>query len=132
MSDFTKSRISKSDHWATPDAVYQALDAEFHFDDDPCPLHGELMQDGLLRRWGKFVFLNPPYSKPLPWVKKAYEESLLGSVVVGLLRGDTSTAWFHNYVLPYAQLRFVRGRICFNGKPAPFPSIIAIWGKELA
>ena len=125
MSDFTKSGISKTDNHSTPAAVYADLDAEFHFDDDPCPINGE---GGLDRRWGKSVFMNPPYSNPTPWVKKAREESLIGSVVVGLLRGDTSTKWFHKWVLPYAELRFIKGRLNFGGVgPAPFASIIAIW-----
>lgn len=127
MSDFTKSRISKSDDWPTPDELIESLDGEFHFDDDPCPIAGELLHDGLSRKWGSVVYMNPPYSDPEPWVRKAYEESLTGSTVVGLLRGDTSTNWFHKWVLPYAELRFIRGRVCFNGKPAPFSSIIAIW-----
>jgi len=73
--------------------------------------------------------MNPPYSDPEPWVKRAYKQSLKGKVVVGLLRGDTSTRWFHEWVLGKAQLRFIKGRVCFNGSPAPFASIIAIWGK---
>ena len=127
MSDFTLSRISGTDNWATPKELYDALDAEFHFTDDPCPLNGD---GGLEREWGKSVFMNPPYSNPAPWVKKACEESLKGKVIVGLLRGDTSTRWFHDWVLPYARIRFIKGRIKFNGKPAPFPSIIAVWGSE--
>jgi len=131
MSDFTKSRISKSDSWATPKEVYDELDREFHFNFDPCPLneHPEFGENGLLIEWGTRVFMNPPYSHPEPWVKRAYEQSLKGKLVVGLLRGDTSTNWFHNWVLGKAEIRFVRGRICFNDKPAPFASIIAIWGK---
>ena len=124
MNDFTKSHISKTDSWRTPQALYDSLDKEFNFTDDPCPLNGE---GGLDREWGERVFMNPPYSKPEPWCKKAYKESLKGKLVVGLLRGDTSTKWFHNWVLPYATLRFIKGRVCFNGTPAPFASIIAIW-----
>jgi hypothetical protein len=128
VSDYTLSRISKSDNWATPEAFYKKLDAEFHFNDDACPLGGE---GGLTRRWGSVTFLNPPYSAPLEWVKKACMESKnYGVTVVGLLRGDTSTRWFHDWVLPFAELRFVRGRIKFNGKPAPFASILAIWKGE--
>lgn len=130
MSDFTKSRISKSDDWSTPEKVYAALDAEFHFNDDPCPLGGVALQDGLSRDWGSSVFMNPPYSKPAPWCQKAYEESLKGKTVVGLLRGDTSTAWFHDWVLGKAEIRFVRGRIKFNGKPAPFASLIVVWNRQ--
>ena len=67
MSDFTLSHRSRSDDWATPKAVYAQLDAEFHFDDDPCPLGGADQGDGLLRAWGKHVYMNPPYSDPTPW-----------------------------------------------------------------
>jgi hypothetical protein len=71
MSDFALSHISKSDSWATPAKLYAELDAEFHFNDDPCPLEGI---GGLEREWGTNTFMNPPYSNPTPWVKKAYEE----------------------------------------------------------
>lgn len=128
MSNFVLSRISGSDSWATPAEVYRDLDAEFHFTDDPCPLNGT---GGLDREWGTSVFMNPPYSKPTAWVKKAYEESLKGKIVVGLLRGDTSTKWFHEWVLPYAELRFIKGRLHFNDSgAAPFPSIVAIWKSK--
>lgn len=125
MSNFALSHISKSDDWKTPKAVYDALDAEFHFTDDPCPIGGN---GGLEREWGVSVFLNPPYSNPTPWIRKAYNESLKGKTIVGLLRGDTSTKWFHDWVLGKAEIRFIKGRLKFNDtKLAPFPSIIAIW-----
>jgi len=127
MSDFTKSHISGHDNHATPKDLYDSLNAEFHFDDDPCPLHGEVLSDGLSREWGKVSYMNPPYSKPAPWCQKAFEESRKGKTVVGLLRGDTSTAWFHDWVLGKASLRFIRGRLNFGAGPAPFASIIAIW-----
>ena len=133
MTDFTKSRLSRSDNWATPGALYDALDKEFHFNDDPCPMlhdNSELFLGGLAREWGTSTFINPPYSNPTPFCQKAFEESLRGKVVVALLRGDTSTKWFHHWVLNKAdEIRFIKGRLSFNGKPAPFPSIIAIWGK---
>lgn len=135
MSDFTKSRISRSDNWSTPQDLYDALNREFHFNDDPCPiLHdtSDLFLAGLAREWGTSTFMNPPYSKPEPFCRKAYEESLKGKIVVGLLRGDTSTKWFHRWVLDKAdEIRFVEGRLRFsNGKPAPFASIIVVWGKK--
>ena len=131
MSDFSRSKMS-DDNWKTPEGVYRALDSEFHFDDDPCPLVGaKLLKDGLSRPWGKSVFMNPPYSNPTPWVKRAFEESTRGSTVVGLLRCDTSAAWFHDWVWNKAELRFVRGRLTFFkgsvGHSAPFASVIAVW-----
>jgi len=125
MSDFTLSKRS-NDHWSTPKGLFEKLDNEFHFNDDPCPLNGN---NGLTRAWGTRTFMNPPYSNPMPWVKKAYKESQKGKLVVGLLRGDTSTRWFHDWVFGKAELRFIKGRLKFGGqnKPAPFASIIAIW-----
>lgn len=38
-------------HWATPKALYELLDAEFHFTLDPCPL-GDVVIDGLKLSWG--------------------------------------------------------------------------------
>lgn len=115
------------DNWATPRKVYEQLDQEFHFNDDPCPLNPE-GNGGLDREWGTSTYVNPPYSKPAPWCQKAIEESRKGKTVVMLLRGDTSTIWFHEYVYGKAELRFVRGRLHFNEEgPAKFPSLIAIY-----
>jgi len=39
----------------------------------------------------------------------------------------------HDYVLPYArEIRFVRGRLIFEGAkhPAPFPSMIVVFGQS--
>ena len=130
MSDFTKSHISKSDSFETPKILYDELNAEFNFNYDPCPLNERYIIDGLKTEWGSSVFLNPPYSNPTLWIKKAYEHAKNGNIVVGLLRGDTSTRWFHDYVLGKSEIRFIKGRICFNGKRAPFPSIIVVWGKK--
>lgn len=41
---------SASDHWSTPKDVYDKLDTEFNFNDDPCPLNGT---GGLEREWGQ-------------------------------------------------------------------------------
>lgn len=127
MSDFSLSKRS-DDNWKTPIWFFEQLNREFDFDDDPCPLYGEYL-NSLKRDWGQRVFMNPPYSNSRAWVKKAYEESQKGKLVVGLLRGDTSTAWFHDWVWGKAEIRFVRGRLKFGNKnyPAPFPSIVAIW-----
>ena len=133
MSDFTKSRLSHSDNWATPENLFRSLDEEFDFNDDPCPMlhdNSELFLSGLAREWGTSTFINPPYSKPEPFCRKAYEESIKGKTVVALLRGDTSTKWFHKWVLPHAEIRFIEGRLRFNDKPAPFASIIAVWRKN--
>jgi site-specific DNA-methyltransferase (adenine-specific) len=74
--------------------------------------------------------MNPPYGREIRrWVQKAYEESLRGATVVCLLPARTDTAWWHEYILPYAKVSFIRGRLKFgdakNG--APFPSAVAVF-----
>lgn len=104
-----------SDHWKTPDKLYQALDAEFHFDFDPCPLYANF--DGLSIEWGKSNFCNPPYNrfdKP-KFIQKGYEEYLKGKLVVFLLPVSTSTKQFHEILYPYGEIRFIRGRVSFIG-----------------
>ena len=56
---------SASEEWATPAGVYAALDAEFHFDFDPCPLGGiEYGTAPLFVSWSKRrIYCNPPYNK---------------------------------------------------------------------
>jgi len=66
------ARTKVNDHWRTPEWLYKALDLEFRFDLDPCPLDPHPKIDGLLLDWtGKRVFCNPPYSNILPWIQKA-------------------------------------------------------------
>jgi site-specific DNA-methyltransferase (adenine-specific) len=120
---------SASDRWATPKAVYAALDREFKFDFDPCPLDGD--GDGLAPlfcEWrGKRVFCNPPYGPGIgEWLKRGLESQL----AVYLIPARTDTKWFHEIVLPKAnEIRFIKGRLKFgeaiNG--APFPSMIVIF-----
>jgi hypothetical protein len=59
--------------WKTPRALYQALDAEFHFDYDPCPVKQKV--DGLRSQWGQSNFVNPPYgTEIMKWIQKGFQE----------------------------------------------------------
>ncbi len=122
---------SASQHWATPKELYEALDAEFHFNDDPCPLHGE---GGLERRWGSRTFMNPPYGREIRrWIADAYFQSLCnGITVVCLLPSRTDTKWWHDYVMKAEEIRFLRGRLKFGDSKnsAPFPSAIVIFKES--
>jgi len=104
-----------SDHWETPDDFYKKLDDEFNFDFDPCPLNADF--DGLTIEWGNSNFVNPPYNridKP-KFIKKAFEEYKKGKTCVLLIPSATGTKQFHELILPYAEIRFVKGRIAFKG-----------------
>lgn len=120
---------SASEERATPVDVYAGLDAEFHFDFDPCPLGG--IEDGtatLFVKWqGRRVFCNPPYG---PGVRPFLERALEAEVAVFLIPARTDTKWFHEVVLPHAkEIRFVKGRLKFGDakNSAPFPSMIVIF-----
>ena len=124
---FTSQRLD----WRTPAAAYQMLDAEFHFDFDPCPL--KPIYDGLEIAWGERNFVNPPYRREIgKWVKKGYEEYLSGKLVVFLIPSRTDTAWWHDYIMKASEIRFIRGRLKFGGAKtnAPFPSAVVVFQPQ--
>ena len=123
---------SASDRWATPRDVYERLNAEFHFDFDPCPLGGE--NDGTARLFcdwsGKRVFCNPPYG---PKLRSFLERHVEAALSVFLIPARTDTRWFHEIVLPNAkEIRFIKGRLKFGDakNSAPFPSMIVIFSGK--
>ena len=80
--------------------------------------------------------MNPPYSRNnvANFCKKAYEESQLGCTIVGLLKCDSSTTYYHKYVMKAHEIRAVTPRVTFispvTGKSIgspPFASKIVIW-----
>ncbi len=117
---------SITDDWKTPLSLYNKLNEEFNFNDDPCPLGGT---GGLDRDWGTRVFVNPPYSELRIWCKKAYEESLKGKIVVMLIPSRTDTIAWHEYCMKAKEIRFIKGRLKFGNSKnsAPFPSAIIIF-----
>jgi DNA N-6-adenine-methyltransferase (Dam) len=126
--------MSESVHWATPKSLYDKLDAEFHFDFDPCPL-GESEKDGaapLFTKWeGRRVFCNPPYG---PAIRAFLERATEAAIAVFLLPARTDTRWFHDLCLPIAsEIRFIRGRVKFGDAKcgAPFPSMLVIFRKPM-
>ena len=129
VEKFRGLMTSLSPHWATPKWLYDELDKEFDFTDDPCPIGGT---GGLTREWGLRVFINPPYGRTIgDWIKKAYDS---GSLCVMLLPARTDTKWWHNYCMKASMIVFFKGRIKFvqDGKnaPAPFPSCLVIFSNK--
>ena len=130
---------SNSDEWATPIYIYIYLDEEFHFTLDACATdenhkcdrYFTKEQDGLKQDWGgEVVFCNPPYSEIDKWVEKAYREGHKDNTLVCLLiPARTDTRYFHNFIYQRAEIRFIKGRLRFNGSKsnAPFPSMVVIF-----
>jgi len=119
---------SQKTNWKTPSGFYKKLNKEFHFDFDPCPANPRF--NGLKIAWKQRNFVNPPYGRVLPlWVKKAFEESQKGKIVVLLIPSRTDTRYWHDYVMKADEIRFIKGRLKFSGhkNSAPFPSCIVIF-----
>lgn len=125
---------STREAWGTPEALYHALDQEFRFDFDPCPLADPAEAglplfgtDGLHGSWaGRRVFCNPPYGRGVArWLAKARE----AEVAVFLLPARTDTRWWHEHAMRADEIRFLRGRLTFRGAaaPAPFPSVVLVY-----
>lgn len=112
--------------WNTPIDTYNLLNKEFKFTFDPCPNNPKF--DGLKIEWGSSNFINPPYNSQKEWVLKAISESKKNKTSVLLLPSRTDTKLFHEYILPNFEIRFIKGRLCFNdcGNSAPFPSMVII------
>jgi site-specific DNA-methyltransferase (adenine-specific) len=129
---------SASDEWATPAEFFAQLQSEFAFTLDPCATRTNAKAeryftratDGLAQAWEGSVFMNPPYGSAIgKWVAKAYRESRRGALIVCLIPARTDTRYWHDYVMRADELRFVRGRIRFEGGAysAPFPSVLVIF-----
>jgi len=134
---------SKSNEWSTPQDFFNQLDKEFGFTLDPCSTnenckckkHFTMQDDGLSKDWSKdVVFMNPPYGGHTgDWMRKAWEESKRGSIVVCLIVSSTDRSYWHDYIFPYArQIRFIRGRLRFGEvkSTAPFASAIVIFDEN--
>lgn len=146
-----------NDLWRTPREVFNALDREFDFiadmasskDNALCETFFTEEQDSLSFDWrytiecvmgedlpkgAKYVWLNCPYSDPMPWVKKSLETQASGLGMVMLLNSDHSVGWFSEALKGVSEIRniiadptpegkreYSSGRISFideNGKPA--------------
>lgn len=77
-------------YWLTPPELYADLDAQFHFDFDPCP-YPQNGFDGLTAEWGRSNYVNPPFGSIMhdgkrkgvtAWVRKALAECDKGKTVV--------------------------------------------------
>jgi len=99
----------------TPDKLLEYLDAEFHFDFDPCPVDPTF--NGLHISWGKTNYVNPPYNDITQWVTKALSErDEHGSTSVFLIPFRPHTKYFEELIATNAdEIRFFRHKFAFKG-----------------
>lgn len=151
MTDYTGSNTpaEQRDLWRTPPAIFAALDAEFCFKLDAAAApHNALCrrfiteeQNTLVTPWAEYmsipghVWMNPPYSDIIPFVKKAAAESKNQIGTVMLVPADTSVGWFREAIQTASEVRFITaGRLAFinpvTGKPVSGNnkgSMLLIW-----
>lgn len=162
---------SGSDEHGTPQALFDKLDEEFHFDldvcataphevpgivglgetalDPPftenpsntvlhpgnakCPIYFTKDDDALTQEWFGTVWMNPPYTKGQVgvWIKKLVYEMLAGRITrgVALVAARPDTQWFRTAVSYACEVRFLAGRLTFQGSTdaAPFPSAVLVF-----
>ncbi len=121
-----------SDEWSTPQDYYDTVNARFGpFTLDACartetakaPNWWAKDDNALEQKWEGVVWVNPPYSNPRAWCEKAAAEVAAGNAtrVVMLLPAAVDTKWFHECVLPYADVEFIKGRMRYvdwSGAPS--------------
>jgi len=141
----SKTPIEARDKRATPGPVFDAickhlnltptLDVCAENHTSKCEYHMTAEDNSLIQSWSDYVcWMNPPYSSPYEWCKKASDEAQRGAIVIGLLPDDRSTKWFMEQVYPRASAIYTTNRrVSFldeNGEPQtgnPKGSIVPIW-----
>ena len=108
---------------ATPHDLYTALDDEFQFDHDPCPLGGAAatsdVGDGLAPSiaWGERNFVNPPVAECARWLERAASEAeQRPALSVCLVPLRPNTRYWSRWVWPRAhEVRVFERRLSFEG-----------------
>lgn len=124
----TEVKTKKSDQFPTDYWLYTVFEDWF----DPCPLDENPSINGLEIEWYDRTYINPPYSNPLPWVRKAIETSKEGKRVVMLLKFDSTTKWFKLLMQANAHILYVGERLKHGGNySAPFASMLVILERDV-
>jgi hypothetical protein len=121
MAEHEFSVAIEPEEWFTPKFIFDALGLAFDLDpahpgrDNPhCVVPTRKIftkaNDGLRQLWHGVVWLNPPFGGrrgQVPWLRKFFAHGN----GIALVAARTSADWFHDVVVPNAEL------LCFpNGK----------------
>lgn len=94
MASISNLENFNSDQHFTPAWVFEALNTEFDLDVAASELPANVpaknkyteKDDGLLSDWFGLVWMNPPYSKPTPWITKFIDHNN-GIALIPITRG---------------------------------------------
>lgn len=138
---------SGKDDWATPRKIFDPIHKFAEFTVDACANdfnkridnYWDIKKDGLSQDWSTHrVWCNPPFGRSIgDWVETAamtdWGHGFTGAIF--LVPARTDTAWWHDWVMPYAEITFLRGRVKYehptdtSGAAAPFPSVLLYYGS---
>jgi len=129
---------SNTDKWSTPQKFFDECSIKYGpFDIDvcadsnnaKCKIYFDEITNGLKQIWSGKCWMNPPYGRSITeWMRKAYESSGNGTVVVCLVPARTDTKWWHDYAMK-GDITFIKGRLKFGSaiNSAPFPSALVVF-----
>lgn len=95
-----------TDTYRTPRYLFNWLNKRFKFEIDGCATPANALCDMYITQADDFtnpirklrsqssIWVNPPYSNPLPFVERAAQLKTEGHLVVMLLPADKSTKWY--------------------------------------
>ena len=94
MASITNLENYNSDQHFTPAWVFDALNVKFDLDvassslntNVPATIKYTEVENGLVADWQGLVWMNPPYSKPAPWIDKFLEHNN-GIALLPITRG---------------------------------------------
>ena len=131
--------------FGTPLHVFDHFNTMYHFYMDVCATkqnhkarrYFTVETDALTQDWIGPAWMNPPYTSIRKWIEKAYLELLKNCTVVALLPAWTGDSWFQDFVVPFADVTFLRKRLKFvgplsGGSQATFASVVAVWPRSAA
>lgn len=131
----------RTDVWATPQYLFDALHQVFNFTLDVCAVAENAKceafyspeDDGLKQAWAGVCWMNPPYSREIAdWVAKAAYTAQQGHTVVALLPVRTDARWWQQYCLN-REIHFIAGRLRFSNakENAPFGCAVVVFRPAL-
>lgn len=126
--DYSRRHLN-SDKYETDEWLWNLCVTEDTW--DPCPINWNQEEHAcsLTMDWtANRIFINPPYSNPLPWVEKAIETHQTNDTfIMMLLKHDSSTKWYRLLHEAGAHILMVSKRLKYKTKTgAAFPSILVI------
>lgn len=127
--------------------MFAALHREFAFTVDAAasstnallPRFWTEHDNALIQPWaGERVFCNPPFGRSIAlWLLRAIGEISRGCpLAVLLVPARTDAGWWHDTVIPNAEIRFLRGRLQYTHpsdperrirRQAPFASAVLVF-----